>query len=241
MSKIAIVNYSGNVGKTTMAHDLLHFRMPDYTLIHVESVNADGKEDMIIRGESGEQLHVEMLLNDDLILDIGSSNLEAFFRSGENEAEILNGIDLFVVPVIPDVKQQRDTVKTVHDLLERGIPANRIIVIPNMTESNTPEYAEEKFLILTEAMRGFGVSFDMKNAIEKHQLYGKGNRLADMISQEDHFSLMEAAKAAGDMEKARYHATQHTRQRQLRSLNDKYQKIYNRFINIIHVNNKRKN
>lgn len=241
MSKIAILNYSGNVGKTTLAHDLLHYRMSDYILIHVESVNADGKENTIIRGENGEQLHIEMLLNDNLIMDIGSSNLEAFFYSGERESDILNSIDLFIVPVIPDIKQQRDTIKTVHDLLEKGVAANKIIVIPNMVENNTPTPPKETFAILSTALQELNVPFDLKNGIERHQLYGKGNRLADMITQEDHFSLMEAAKAVGDMDKARYHATQHTRQKQLRGLNAHYQKVKDRIMSIINANNKRKN
>ena len=39
--KIAVINFSGNVGKTTIARHLLLPRIPGAELITVESVNAD--------------------------------------------------------------------------------------------------------------------------------------------------------------------------------------------------------
>ena len=76
--KIALINYSGNVGKTTMARDVFKRRLPGYEIVSVESVNNDGQESVIIRGDDGENLHIEIIYNDGLILDVGSSNLEAF-------------------------------------------------------------------------------------------------------------------------------------------------------------------
>lgn len=53
--KVAIINFSGNVGKTTIARHLLLPRIKDAELISIESANA-------LRGN--------------LIVDIGASNVE---------------------------------------------------------------------------------------------------------------------------------------------------------------------
>ena len=39
--KVAVINFSGNVGKTTIARHLLAPRIPDADFIAVESINAD--------------------------------------------------------------------------------------------------------------------------------------------------------------------------------------------------------
>lgn len=102
--RIAVLNYSGNVGKTTISRDLLKYRMPDHQIVTVESVNSDGKETLVICGDKGDDIYTEMLLNDNIILDIGSSNLESFIHSTEQEREIMNNIDLFIIPITGEKK-----------------------------------------------------------------------------------------------------------------------------------------
>jgi hypothetical protein len=49
--KIAVINFSGNVGKTTIARHLLLPRLPAGTeLISVESINADEGQGQSLRG-----------------------------------------------------------------------------------------------------------------------------------------------------------------------------------------------
>ena len=48
--KIAVINFSGNVGKSTVARHLLLPRIDGAELIAVESVNADGGEVQALRG-----------------------------------------------------------------------------------------------------------------------------------------------------------------------------------------------
>ena len=49
--KVAVINFSGNVGKTTIARHLLVPRMAGAELIAVESINADEGQATAIRGE----------------------------------------------------------------------------------------------------------------------------------------------------------------------------------------------
>jgi hypothetical protein len=48
--KIAVINFSGNVGKTTVARHLLLPRMAGAEIIAVESINADDGQGQALRG-----------------------------------------------------------------------------------------------------------------------------------------------------------------------------------------------
>ena len=48
--KIAVINFSGNVGKTTVARHLLAPRIAGAELIAVESINADDGQNQAVRG-----------------------------------------------------------------------------------------------------------------------------------------------------------------------------------------------
>lgn len=204
--KIALINYSGNVGKTTMARDVFKRRLPGYEIVSVESVNNDGQESVIIRGDDGENLHIEIIYNDGLILDVGSSNLEAFFRSSAKVGEILNKIDLFVLPVTPERKQQQDTIKTIKDLLEAKVAPSKIHVICNQIVVDPLNPVEEIFSVLKKATSQYKIGMDFRNVIEKHTLYSSGRNLSEMLSDEDFMAKMQEAKLAGNREEARKYA-----------------------------------
>ena len=48
--KLAVINFSGNVGKTTVARHLLAPRIRGCQFVSVESINADESEPLTIRG-----------------------------------------------------------------------------------------------------------------------------------------------------------------------------------------------
>ena len=85
--KIAIINFSGNVGKTTIARHLLLPRMPKADLISIESANADEGETDALKGRHFAQLQEAMQLNSDLIVDIGASNIEDLLAGMKNIRE----------------------------------------------------------------------------------------------------------------------------------------------------------
>lgn len=228
--KIALINYSGNVGKTTMARDVFKRRLPGYEIVSVESVNNDGQESVIIRGDDGENLHIEIIYNDGLILDVGSSNLEAFFRSSAKVGEILNKIDLFVLPVTPERKQQQDTIKTIKDLLEAKVAPSKIHVICNQIVVDPLNPVEEIFSVLKKATSQYKIGMDFRNVIEKHTLYSSGRNLSEMLSDEDFMAKMQEAKLAGNREEARKYAAKVARQSALRNLDKKYQEIFDRLM-----------
>ena len=134
--KIAIINFSGNVGKTTMARHLLAPRMKGAEIVSVESANADEQEADALRGKDFAHLQQYMLASDDLIVDIGASNVEdllALMRKFKGSHE---DFDYFVVPAVPDVKQQKDTANTANKLVEIGVQASKIKIVLNRVEDS---------------------------------------------------------------------------------------------------------
>ncbi|MEB4733978.1 hypothetical protein OXV40_33565, partial [Burkholderia contaminans] len=87
---IAVVNCSGNVGKTMVTRELLAPRLPDLSVMQVESINADeaavavggrdksGPETMI--AAQFDVLHEALMLGQALIVDIGASNVEEYLK-----------------------------------------------------------------------------------------------------------------------------------------------------------------
>ena len=54
--KVAVINFSGNVGKTTISRHLLLPRIAGAELICVESLNADGNQGQYLRGRQFAEL-----------------------------------------------------------------------------------------------------------------------------------------------------------------------------------------
>ena len=78
--KAAVINFSGNVGKSTVAKHLLLPRIEDAELIAVESINADAGDGTTVRGRQFGALSEQLLLLDAAVIDVGSSNVEDFVR-----------------------------------------------------------------------------------------------------------------------------------------------------------------
>lgn len=138
--KIAIINFSGNVGKTTIARHLLAPRMLGAEIVSVESANADELEEGALRGKDFAHLQQYMLASDDLIVDIGASNVEDLLGLMKKFKGSHDDFDFFIVPAVPDVKQQKDTANTANELVKIGVQPDKIKVLLNRVEnSDTPE------------------------------------------------------------------------------------------------------
>ena len=75
--KIAVINFSGNVGKTTVARHLLLPRIEGAELISVESLNAGEGEGQAMRGRQFGALQEYLQTIDDAVVDIGASNVRS--------------------------------------------------------------------------------------------------------------------------------------------------------------------
>ncbi|WP_230947760.1 StbB family protein [Burkholderia territorii] len=143
---IAIVNCSGNVGKTTMTRELLAPRLPHMTVRQVESINTDesnGPEVEVMIAAHFDKLHDELMLGQELLVDIGASNVEEYLQRLKDAKGSHEDYAFFVVPTEPGKKQQKDTIKTIVLLEELRVSPERIRVLFNKVEVPKGESMEQ--------------------------------------------------------------------------------------------------
>lgn len=150
--KVAVLNYSGSVGKTIVASHLLAPRMNHAPIFAVETTNetaADlGLDIDQLRGEQFGKLFRDLLRLQDAIVDVGASNIEDFLSAMTRYEDAYEEIDFFVLPVIGTGKAQRETIKTITALVNLGVAPGRIRVLFNRVQSDV----EDEFLpVLTYA------------------------------------------------------------------------------------------
>lgn len=132
--KIAVINFSGNVGKTTIARHLLLPRIPGAELIAVETKKAREAEGLVVLGRKYGALQNYLYTVENAVIDVGASNVDDWL----NLMRVYRGshaeFDCFIVPTTPDVKHQQDTIATLVDLSQLGVSPARLKLLFNMAE-----------------------------------------------------------------------------------------------------------
>jgi hypothetical protein len=157
-------------------------------VIAVESINADGTEDEVVRGKHFAELLESLATLDDAVIDVGASNVEDFVSLMGKYRGSQEDFDCFVVPTVAKHKQQSDTIATIEALAELGVPATNIRLVFNMMESD--ESPDRLFSGL------FGYHAENKNfmlkpdaVIHMNELYGKlkiaGKTIGDILDDPD--------------------------------------------------------
>lgn len=141
--KVAVLNYTGTVGKTTIAAHLLSPRMGDAPIFAVETINETaaglGVDVEQIRGQKFRELFTKLLKLNDAIIDVGASNVEAFLDGVVKMDGSHLEIDYFIVPVTPGTKEQKETISLVGTLADMGIDAEKIRIVFNRVEGDVSE------------------------------------------------------------------------------------------------------
>jgi len=135
--KVAVINFSGNVGKTTVARHLLAPRIEGAEVIAVESINADDGQATAIRGSQFGELQEYLQTIESAVVDIGASNIEELLALMRKYRGSHEDFDYFVVPSVPALKQQQDTIATIAELARIGIPASKLKLVFNLVEDGT--------------------------------------------------------------------------------------------------------
>lgn len=170
--KVAVINFSGNVGKSTVARHLLAPRMNNATVIPVESINSDGTQDEAIKGKQFGELQEALVLLDDAVVDVGASNVEDFVNLMKQYKGSHEDFDYFVIPTVPDNKQMRDTISTIDALAEIGVPTKKIRLVFNKVEiDDVPERVFSGLFEYHTASKSFTLRPDA--VIHVNDIYGK--------------------------------------------------------------------
>jgi hypothetical protein len=135
--KVAVINFSGNVGKTTVARHLLAPRIAGAKVIAVESINADEGQDSSLRGREFGDLQEYLQTVSHAVVDIGASNVEDLLGLMHKYRGSHEDFDCFVVPVVPALKQQQDTLATLAELARIGVPPDRLRLVFNQMQDDT--------------------------------------------------------------------------------------------------------
>lgn len=149
-SKIAIINFSGNVGKSTIAKQLFAPRM-NAPQFDIETINTGADESATaerLKGKDFGNLQEELMQLKSAIVDIGASNVEEFIKLMGQFDGSHEDFDYFVVPVVSDKKQQTDTIKTIKTLSGLGVPAKKIRVVFNKVDLEDADDVPSKFNLL---------------------------------------------------------------------------------------------
>lgn len=200
--KIAVINFSGNVGKSTVARHLLLPRVDGADLISVESLNATEGEVQTIRGRQFAHLQEYLQTVDSTIVDIGASNVEQLLELMRQYRGSHEDFDAFVVPTVPAFKQQQDTIATLVELSRIGVPSSRVRLLFNMVDED--DDLARSFLPLLNFVAAHPVAqADTACRLGKNELYSRlkttGMGIADLVvDTTDYKALIAKASDAGE-------------------------------------------
>ena len=187
MNKIAVINFSGNVGKSSIAHYLLAPRL-DCSVVAIESINSTGRTDITLRGKESEELQTELLMSDDIVVDVGASNVEDFIDSIKQFQGGIDEFDAFVVPTVPVKKQQQDTIGTIEQLNDLRVAKNKIKVVLNQfdAKSGSLESQYSSIYSVHSKLDNFELSSD--SYLPKHmffEAFQRDGRSFDEVMEDD--------------------------------------------------------
>jgi len=230
--KIAVINFSGNVGKSTVAKHLLAPRLPNAEFIAVESINADENDTDMIRGKQFGHLQERMVTLNSAIVDIGASNVEDFISLMRAYRGSHEDFDYYLVPAVKESKQIKDTIATIQALADMDIPANKIRVIFNKLEVD--ETLEDVFYPLISFYKDKKLYLLNKNAVLHYsEIYQRlrSFRLTIPDLLNDHTDYKIIAKHTSDVNEKSHAITMVSLKRLAISAKENLDSVYNNVIN----------
>lgn len=169
--KFFVLNSSGNVGKTTITREVIYPFIENPKIIEIETVNSSSEHfaglnvEKITDFSNFEDIYLKILETENLILDVGASNLSNFLEKLGEFAGVETLFDFFVIPTVPGDKIATDTARTILYLKSIGIESEKIKVIFNNADSI------ENFNILLLQEDKLSYKFDKNLFIPKSKLF----------------------------------------------------------------------
>lgn len=190
---ILAINFSGNVGKSTLCQQLFVPRLNKATLIPIESINSDGTSDDNIRGRAFDTLMERMLLSENAIIDVGASNVEEFINQIKLHYGSHEEFDHVIIPTVPDQKQQIDTWQTVKQLNEIGFNPAKIKIIFNKLDSYTPVDKAFNYLFVQHSRANI-CQLNANWVVHENELFSKmqssGLLISDLAKDETNYKSL---------------------------------------------------
>jgi hypothetical protein len=171
--RLAILNYTGTVGKTTIAAHMLSPRLGNAPIIAVESINQTAASlGVAVEQMAGDKFWEQfktLLAKDSVIVDVGTSNIESFLAGMAQFEESHLEFDYFIVPVTHGTKEQRETVTMVGTLADLGIRAEKIRLLFNRASTGVVE--DEYPIILEYVKKHMNANTNPKAVVFENELF----------------------------------------------------------------------
>lgn len=230
--KIAVLNYTGTVGKTTIAAHLLAPRMNNAQIFAIETVNETaeglGMDVEKIRGAKFRDLFKRLVVADDAIVDVGASNVEEFLQGLVKFEDSHLEFDYFVVPTTSGSKEQKETMSMLHMLAQCGIAQNKIRLIFNRVDRDV----DDEFGPLLNFVKKQRVcTVDTKAAIFENELFDmlsskKTSMQAVLADEADYKALARQVTKEGDTKKAALYSDLHVMRSLARTVSRNLDDVY---------------
>ena len=200
--KVAVINLSGNTGKTTLSKHLLA-PLLKARRVQIEDVNSsDGKPDIEVTAAKFKTLAAQLNVasdNENFVIDIGASNAKSMIEHFSALRSTRAAIDFWIIPVVPASKQKTDSINTAATLMEIGVEPNKIVMLlNNVTDTESVDY-DFKTIFDTSKL-GVQVVSQVVLANEVFELLkNENNSVFDLANNRPDFkALVKAARDAGD-------------------------------------------
>lgn len=213
--KVAVLNYCGTVGKTTIAAHVLAPRMKDARIYAVETINETagdlGLDIEKMKGDRFGKLYKQLLMADDAIIDVGASNVEEFIDRMIKFEESHTEFDYFLIPVTSGGKEQKETLKTIQALAGVGVEASKIRVVFNRVDTDV---IDEFAPIIGYAKTTKACIANPAAAIYENEVFdllsAKKTTIAAVVTDEtDYKALLKGLDRETDKKKASHYADMH--------------------------------
>lgn len=212
--KIVSLSYNGNVGKTTISVHLIRAHLPNAEIVAVESINESAKdlglEVIQLTGDAFREVYEQLLISEDLVVDVGASNVEDFIAGMVEFQDAHHEVDLFVIPVTPGLKEQKETIATYLALVRLGVDSAKIQVVLNRTQS--PEKDFEVLFKYKSANPEFRV--DPRIAVKESSIFeqlGRSKRTLQAVLEDktDYKALLVTLRDGSDTSKHKQYLAAH--------------------------------
>ncbi|MEP7299632.1 MAG: StbB family protein [Burkholderiales bacterium] len=186
-----------------MARHLLVPRIAGAELIAVESINADDGQTQAVRGTQFGELQEYLQTVENAVVDIGASNVEDLLALMRKYRGSHEDFDYFVIPTVPALKQQQDTIATLAELARIGIPVSKMKLVFNQVEDDARISELFASLIAFIEQHQFASASTLCK-LGANEIYervkGSGIDLAELVRDETDYKAL-IAKASGTVEK----------------------------------------
>lgn len=217
--RVAIMNFSGNTGKTTIARHLLKPRMEGVDeIIYIESSNADEetKQGKTVRAAQFEKVAKNLMESMSMVVDIGASNVEETLELMRQIDGSHEDFDYIIVPIVKSPKQRQDSVNTIKELLNMGVEPEKIKPVFNRV--GITESVEEQFADVLYALNRMGVEYSTNAVIVESNFFPRFEDMKFTLDGLFSTNIKDNKKRQNDLRRIKSRTAEETKE--LRELSD---------------------